>query len=175
MGSKDRGVHVQWPHILQSGQSWETQNITLSISSLPLCQPPAITSLSPADRRAPLTGPCYPGTGGEMQIDFISAVAFLGPPLVTHRLPFQAKIWKSAGNVKPQRDRIKRRVLFTAIAGSRSAILLNATLSASPLWELSIMLLTCAAVFSHWNHAADKNSRLKAADAWFMRGCYLRR
>lgn len=112
---------------------------------------------------------------GEMQIDFISAVAFLGPPLVTHRLPFQAKIWKSAGNVKPQRDRIKRRVLFTAIAGSRSEILLNATLSASPLWELSIMLLTCAAVFSHWNHAADKNSRPKAADAWFMRGCYLRR
>lgn len=25
------------------------------------------------------------------------------------------------------------------------------------------MLLTRAAVFSHWNHGADKNSRLKAA------------
>lgn len=101
---------------------------------------------------------------GEMQIDFISAVAFLGPPLVTHRLPFQAKIWKSAGNVKPRRDRIKRCVLFTAIAGSQSEILLNATLSASPVWELSIMLLTRAAVFLHRTHAADRNSRLKAAN-----------
>lgn len=102
---------------------------------------------------------------GEMQIDFISAVAFLGPPLVTHTLPFQAKIWKSAENVKPRRDRIKRCVLFTAIAGLRSEILLNATLSASPVWELSIMLLTRAAVFLHRNDTTDRNSRLKAAIA----------
>lgn len=72
MGSKDRGVHVRWPHILQSGQSWETQYITLSISSLPLCRPPSITSLSPADLQGPLTGPCYPGTGGNANWFYIS-------------------------------------------------------------------------------------------------------
>ena len=82
MGSKDRKVHVQQSHIPLSRQSWETRNVTLSISSFPLCKSPSITSLSPADLRGPLTGPCYPGTG-EMQIDFISGMAFLKPPHAT--------------------------------------------------------------------------------------------
>lgn len=76
MGSKYRGVHVQQPRVPLSRQSWETQNVTLSISSSPLGKSPSETSLSPADLLVPLTGPCYPGTG-EMQIDFISAMAFL--------------------------------------------------------------------------------------------------
>lgn len=61
--------------------------------------PPSVTSLSPADQQSPLTGPCYPGTR-EMQIDFISAVAFLRPPHVTQTV-ISGKDMKIRGKCQP--------------------------------------------------------------------------
>lgn len=106
-----------------SRQSQETQNVTLSISSFPLCKSPSITSLSPTDLQGPLTGPCYPGTR-EMQIDSISAMAFLKPLQVTETV-ISGKDMKIRGKCQTADMWI---VLFTLITGSWNKILVNATL-----------------------------------------------